>query len=100
MAEISHTFVEQTTNQTHTGTLPGQTFEERDGIAEHLSTLDESLRRSQTDIYEFGRMAERLSQFVNGIIERREAALDERVRVKSSTTNSSDFVSCSDFAFW
>lgn len=54
--------------------------EEKDRIAGHFSLLNESLRDSQTDIYEFGRQVERLFQFVNGIIERREADLDEKVR--------------------
>ncbi len=55
-------------------------IEEKGRISEHLSILSESLRDSQIDIREFGRRVDALSQFVNGVIEKREADLDERVR--------------------
>ncbi|MFQ5927208.1 MAG: hypothetical protein ACE5MH_07215 [Terriglobia bacterium] len=54
--------------------------EEKERIAEQLSILHESLRDSQIDIHEFGRRIDRLSQIVDGIIEKREKALDEKVR--------------------
>ncbi len=54
--------------------------EEKNRIADHLAFLNESLQSGQIDIYEFSRRVEALLQFVKGIIEKREAALDERVR--------------------
>ncbi len=54
--------------------------EEKNCIADHLSTLNESLRTRQIDIYEFSSRVHKLLQFVNAIIEKRETALDERVR--------------------
>ena len=54
--------------------------EEKNRIADHLVTLNESLRTGQIDIYEFNSRVHKLLQFVNAIIERRETALDERVR--------------------
>ena len=55
-------------------------IEEKGRISEHLSALSESLRVSQIDIREFGRRVDGLLQFVNSVIERRDASLDERVR--------------------
>ncbi len=54
--------------------------EEKNRIADHLSILNESLQTRQIDIYEFSRRVHRLLQFVNAIIQKRETALDERVR--------------------
>ncbi len=54
--------------------------EEKNRIADHLAFLNESLRSGLIDIYEFGRRIQGLLQVVNAIIEKREAALDERVR--------------------
>ncbi len=54
--------------------------EEKNRIADHLAFLNESLQSGQIDISEFGRRIQELLQIVNAIIEKREAALDERVR--------------------
>lgn len=54
--------------------------EEKNCIADHLSILTESLQTRQIDIYEFSRRVHGLLQFVNAIVQKREAALDERVR--------------------
>jgi hypothetical protein len=54
-------------------------IEEKNRIADHLAFFNESLRSGQIDIHEFARRVEKLLQFVKGIIEKREAALDERV---------------------
>ncbi len=54
--------------------------EEKNRIADHLAFLNESLQSGQIDIFEFGRRMQELLQIVNAIIEKREAALDERVR--------------------
>ncbi len=55
-------------------------LEDKDRIAEYLSGLNESLQENQIDIYEFAGSVEALLRFVNAIIEKRQAALDERVR--------------------
>ena len=54
--------------------------EEKNRIADHLVTLNESLRTRQIDIYEFSSRVHKLLQLANAIIEKREKALDERVR--------------------
>ena len=54
--------------------------EEKNRIANQLAFLNGSLRSGQIDIFEFGRRIQELLQVVNAIIEKREAALDERVR--------------------
>lgn len=54
-------------------------LEEKNRIAGHISILDESLRDSQVDIYEFGRRVDKLWRLVREMIEKREAALDGRV---------------------
>lgn len=55
-------------------------LEDKDRIAEYLSGLNESLQENQIDIYEFAGSVEALLRFVNAIIEKRQAALEERVR--------------------
>ena len=55
-------------------------LEDKVRIAEYLSGLNESVQENQIDIYEFARSVEALLRFVNAIIEKRQAALDERVR--------------------
>lgn len=55
-------------------------LEDKDRIAEYLCGLNESLQENQIDIYEFAGSVEALLRFVNAIIEKRQAALDERVR--------------------